>query len=213
MSHTAYIIPFDHQSSNTQITDGVDASKLWSLTPQSKDLPKVGTTRIFYNTPPSKVTSVSSLGEGYTSKKSQVKRELVRKSVGSAVKELKALDGLTEVLIDASADPHAAGVLLSHSALYIPKSTVFFFSCGRPSCFIHVYLENISAIPFRSQSDTSYPRKNFIGPSPRFQRMGQRRHLCSGAEPRSHGIFFLSSHMADELIKMIYSSWNYQLIY
>lgn len=119
MSNTAYIIPFDHQSS-PHITDGVDASKLWSLTPQGEKLPKAGTTRIFYNTPPSKVTTVSSLGEGFASKKSEVKRELIRKSVGSAVKELKAHDGLKEVLIDASADPHAAGVfLIPHSALCI----------------------------------------------------------------------------------------------
>ena len=111
MSSTAYIIPFDHQSS-TQITDGVDASKLWSLTPQGEKPPKAGTTRIFYNTPPSKVTTVSSLGEGFTSKKSEVKRELVRKSVGSAVKGLKDHEGLKDVLIDASADPHAAGVSL-----------------------------------------------------------------------------------------------------
>ena len=111
MSSTAYIIPFDHQSS-TQITEGVDASKLWSLTPQGEKLPKAGTTRIFYNTPPSKVTTVSSLGEAFASKKSDVKRELVRKSVGSAVKELKAFEGLTEILVDASADPHAAGVFL-----------------------------------------------------------------------------------------------------
>lgn len=110
MSSTAYIFPFDHHSSSsTQITD---ISKLWSLTPQGEKLPKVGTTRIFYDTPPSKVTTISSLGEGFASKKSEVKRELVRKSVGSAVKELKAYDGLKEVLIDASADPHAAGVFL-----------------------------------------------------------------------------------------------------
>ena len=127
MSSTAYIIPFDHQSS-AQIADGVDAAKLWSLTPQGEKLPKVGTTRIFYNTPPSKVTTVSSLGEGFASKKSEVKRELIRKSVGSAVKELKAHDGLKEVLIEASADPHAAGVFtyLIQRYIYIAKSTVFF---------------------------------------------------------------------------------------
>ena len=109
MSNTAYIIPFDHQSS-AQIIDGVDPSRLWSLTPQGRKLPQAGTTRIFYNTPPSKVTTLSSLGDGFASKKSEVKRELVRKSVGSAVKELKAHEGLKDVLVDASADPHAAGV-------------------------------------------------------------------------------------------------------
>jgi len=116
MTSTAYIIPFDHKSS-AQITDGVDASKLWSLTPQGEKLPKVGTTRTFYNTPPSNVTTVSSLGEEFASKKSEVKRELVRKSVGSAVKELKAHEGLKDVFIDASADPHAAAVA-AHLALY-----------------------------------------------------------------------------------------------
>ena len=121
MSSTAFTIPFDHQSS-AQFTgiDGTDPSKLWSLTPQGEKLPQAGTTRIFYNTPAFKVTTLSSLGEGFASKKSEFKRELVRKSVGSAVKELKAYDGLKDVLVDASADPHAAGVCFKlHSALYI----------------------------------------------------------------------------------------------
>ena len=127
MSSTAYVFPFDHQSS-AQIIDGVDPSKLWSLTPQGEKLPKAGTTRIFYNTPPSKVTTVSSLGEGFASKKSEVKRELIRKSVASAVKELKAHEGLRDVLIDASADPHAAGGFLYfiQSCTYVAKSNVFF---------------------------------------------------------------------------------------
>jgi cytosol aminopeptidase len=111
MSDVAYIVPYDHHSSE-KIVDGVDASHLWSLTPQDGKLPKVGTVRTFYNTPPSNVTTLSSLGEGFASKKTEVKRELVRKSVGSAVKDLKAHDGLKNVLIDASADPHAAGALL-----------------------------------------------------------------------------------------------------
>jgi len=125
MSNTAYIVPFDHQSSG-QVADGVDASQLWSLTPQGEKPPKVGTTRIFYNTPPSKVTTVSSLGEGFASKKSEVKRELVRKSVGSAVKELKTYDGLKDVLIDASADPHAAGVLSCLIRAYILLTSIDF---------------------------------------------------------------------------------------
>ena len=125
MSSTALIIPFDHQSS-AQIVDGVDPSKLWSLTPQGEKLPKAGTTRIFYNTPPSKVTTVSSLGGGFASKKSEVKRELVRTSVGNAVKELKAHDGLKEFLIDASVDPHAAGSYTTFSLIYIAKTTCHF---------------------------------------------------------------------------------------
>ena len=159
MSSIAYIFPFDHQSSAQITTEGVDPSTLWSLTPQGEKLPKAGTTRIFYNTPPLKVTTVSSLGDGFASKKSEVKRELVRQSVASAVNQLKAHEGLKNVLVDASADPHAAGVSLNLIwLLYKAKSTVFFFfSCGRASGFIQFYLENISAFAFQSQSDRSHP--------------------------------------------------------
>lgn len=110
MSSSAFIVPFDHQSAD-ELVPGVDASKLWATTPQGEKPPPVGTVRTFYNTPASKVTSVSSLGEKFSSKKTDAKRELVRKSVGSAVKVLKALDGLKDVSIDASKDPHASGVL------------------------------------------------------------------------------------------------------
>jgi len=64
-----------------------------------------------------KVTTISSLGEAFISKKGDERREIVRKSVGSAVKELKSFDGLKDVTIDASADPHAAAVA-AHLALY-----------------------------------------------------------------------------------------------
>jgi len=108
MSASAYIFPYDHQSTG-QIVEGVDPAELWSTTPQADKPPKAGTTRTFYNTPTSKVTTVSSLGGDFASKSANVKRELVRKSVGSAVKELKGYDGVKDVSIDASADPHAAG--------------------------------------------------------------------------------------------------------
>ncbi|KAF8167170.1 leucine aminopeptidase [Crassisporium funariophilum] len=116
MSTSAYILPFDHTSS-AKVAEGLDAAELWSLTPQGEKTPKAGTTRTFYNTPPSKVTTVSSLGDGFASKKSEVKREIVRKSVGSAVKVLKSYEGVKEVAVDASADPHAAAVA-AHLALY-----------------------------------------------------------------------------------------------
>ncbi|KAG5640414.1 hypothetical protein DXG03_008744 [Asterophora parasitica] len=116
MSSSAYIVPFDHTSTAEQIA-GVDAAKLWASTPQGEKAPLVGTTRTFYNTPASKVTTVSSLGDKFASKKSDAKKELVRKSVGAAVKELKAIEGLKDVTIDASQDPHAAAVA-AHLALY-----------------------------------------------------------------------------------------------
>lgn len=105
---SAFIIPFDHQSSGKSAT-GIDAAQLWATTPSGDKPPKAGTTRTFYNTPPSKVTTISSLGERFDAKKGDVRRELVRKAVGSAVKELKSLDGIKNVTIDASTDPQAAG--------------------------------------------------------------------------------------------------------
>ncbi|KDR86030.1 hypothetical protein GALMADRAFT_132641 [Galerina marginata CBS 339.88] len=117
MTTKAYIVPYDHQTS-TQVVDGVDAAKLWSLTPQGSKPPTTGSTRTFYNTPSSGVTVVSSLGAGFGSKSNNEKREIVRKSVGSAVGELKRHDGgLNDVAIDASADPHAAAVA-ANLALY-----------------------------------------------------------------------------------------------
>ncbi|PPR06255.1 hypothetical protein CVT24_000927 [Panaeolus cyanescens] len=116
MSSSAIVIPIDPQSTS-QVVDGIEASSLWALTPQGEKPAKAGTTRIFYNTPPSKLTSLSSLGDKFSSKTGDAKREIVRKSVGSAVKELKSFDGISEVAIDASADPHAAAVA-AHLALY-----------------------------------------------------------------------------------------------
>ena len=107
-SSSAYIVPFDHQDSG-QILPGLNPAELWATTPIGEKPPKVGTTRTFYNTPTSKVTTVSSLGENFANKSGDAKKELVRKSVGSAVKDLKAIDGLKDVTIDASIDPHAAG--------------------------------------------------------------------------------------------------------
>ncbi|CAA7265101.1 unnamed protein product [Cyclocybe aegerita] len=113
---SAYVLPFDPQSPTTTAT-GVDPAQLWSLTPQGEKPAKAGTTRTFFNTPASKVTTLATLGEGFAAKKAGVKREIVRKSVGNAVKELKGYEGLKDVAIDASADPHAAAVA-AHLALY-----------------------------------------------------------------------------------------------
>ncbi|KAJ3540499.1 hypothetical protein NMY22_g4275 [Coprinellus aureogranulatus] len=109
MSSSALILPFEPGVSSKNVA-GVDAAQLFSLTPAGEKAPKVGTTRTFYNTPEGKTTAITSLGEGFANKPSEVQRELVRKSVGSAVKELKSYDGVTEAQIDASADPHAAAV-------------------------------------------------------------------------------------------------------
>lgn len=107
MSSSAVIVPFDPQVSGRNVA-GVDPAQLWSLTPTGEKAPKAGTTRTFFNTPESKTTTIASLGDGFANKPDNVKRELVRKAVGSAVKDLKAFEGIKEATIDASLDPHAA---------------------------------------------------------------------------------------------------------
>lgn len=123
MSSPALVIPFDHQSSKT-VVPGVDPVQLWSTTPAPEKVPKVGTTRTFYNTPPPSVTALSSLGPDFAKKSGNPRRELVRKSVGSAVKDVKALDGVDQVTVDASADPHAAGMCTAFLILIITLSAL-----------------------------------------------------------------------------------------
>ncbi|KAH9913521.1 leucine aminopeptidase [Fomitopsis serialis] len=120
-----YILPVDPQSPSSPVTD-VDAAALWNSAPAPKDkkAAKAGTTRIFYDTPNGgkgkDITALTSLGDKWTSKSDEQKREVVRRAVGSAIKAVKALgdgvDGET-VLVDASADPHAAAVA-ANLALY-----------------------------------------------------------------------------------------------
>jgi hypothetical protein len=110
---SAFIVPYDLKTS-VQLAPGVDVAELWNSTPQGDKPPKVGTTRTFYNTPQAKVTTVSSLGSGFAEKSADVKRELVRKSVGSGVKVLKVLEGVKDVTVDESADPHASGQFTLH---------------------------------------------------------------------------------------------------
>jgi aminopeptidase len=121
MSSSAYIFPYnpDAKADTHATVAGVDVNALWASTPAGESPPKVGTTRTFFNTPPSKVTTLSSLGDKFASKPSDAKRELIRKSIGNAVKDLKAIDGIKELAIDPSADPHAAGkcVLIFQPAL------------------------------------------------------------------------------------------------
>jgi aminopeptidase len=120
-SSSAYILPYnpDPQASIQVNVPGVDVNSLWATTPAGESAPKLGTTRTFFNTPPSNVTTLSSLGEKFASKQPDVKRESIRKSIGSAVKDLKAIDGIKELIIDASADPHAAGRTFYHSPLNV----------------------------------------------------------------------------------------------
>ncbi|KAJ6601093.1 leucine aminopeptidase [Mycena vulgaris] len=111
MTTSASIHPFDPK------TPSQSAGELWAAS--AVKAPKVGTTRVFFNTPSSdKITALSSLGPDLTKKNAAAKRELVRRSVGSAVKEItRVAEEVTEIVVNASADPHAAAVA-AHLALY-----------------------------------------------------------------------------------------------
>lgn len=110
-----YVVPVDPNAPSTQAVPDFDSAKLWSSAATGAKPAKVGTTRVFYNTPSTEgcnLTALASLGDNFSKKDGNERRELVRKAVGSAVKQVKALgDGVegSTVYIDASADAHAAG--------------------------------------------------------------------------------------------------------
>ncbi|OSX68126.1 hypothetical protein POSPLADRAFT_1052257 [Postia placenta MAD-698-R-SB12] len=114
-----YVLPVDPRAPPRHTSVGVDAESLWSATPAAA-APKpaeAGTTHIFYDTPSEKgarnVTALTSLGDKFAEKAEDERREVIRKAVGSAVKQVRALgEGIhgQTVFVDASADPHAAAV-------------------------------------------------------------------------------------------------------
>lgn len=115
-----YVLPFDPTSAAQHSTPvaNVSAADLWSSTPSAaaSKPASVGTTHVFYATPDAdktNLTVVTSLGGGFAKKTGDVKRELIRKAIGSAVKQARAqgegVKGRT-IYVDASADPHAAAV-------------------------------------------------------------------------------------------------------
>ena len=115
MATSAYVLP--HQPGTTATVaptvSGVDQSKLLSKLPKIEKPPKVGDVKIFYDTPDCNVTALVSLGDKFASKQSNERRELVRRAVGSAVKEIRTnFDEISCAKIDASTDPQAAGGFL-----------------------------------------------------------------------------------------------------
>ncbi|CCM06358.1 uncharacterized protein FIBRA_08615 [Fibroporia radiculosa] len=118
-----YLLPLDPQApaANGQALADVDTARLWSAAPRAEKPAKAGTTHLFYATPTAEdVTALASLGGCFASTAGDERRELVRKAVGSAVKQVSALgEGVhgQTVHVDASADPHAAAVA-AHLALY-----------------------------------------------------------------------------------------------
>lgn len=116
MSTKVFVLPIDPTSQpGSGVLPSVDPVELWNTAPTGSKPPKVGTTRIFYNTPRAdqgsiNATAVVSLGEGFDRKTDDARRELVRKAVGSSVKQIKELgDGQKDIVVDASTDAHAAG--------------------------------------------------------------------------------------------------------
>ncbi|KAI0782880.1 leucine aminopeptidase [Abortiporus biennis] len=108
------IHPVDPSSPSTQET-----ARLWSTVPTGDKLASVGTTHIFFGENKT-VTALSSLGDAFEKKIGNVKREIVRKTIGSSVKTVKGLgkgvEG-SEVTVDASLDAHATAVA-AHLSLY-----------------------------------------------------------------------------------------------
>ena len=111
MATSAYVLLHQPDTTATVIPSifGVDQSKLLSKLPKTEKPPKVGDTKIFFDTPESKVTALVSLGDKFASKQSNEQRELIRRAVGSAVKEICNLDGVNRAEVDTSTDPQAAG--------------------------------------------------------------------------------------------------------
>ena len=130
MATSAYILP--HQpgaaATATPPASGADQLNLLSKLPTTKKTPEVGDTKIFYGTPEGRVTTLVSLGDKFASKNSNERRELVRRAVGNAVKEIRNLEGINHAEIDASTDPHAAGECLrlpyNHTVLSTPYLAV-----------------------------------------------------------------------------------------
>jgi cytosol aminopeptidase len=116
MSTKVFVLPIDPASQSASgVLSPVDPVELWNTTPKGSKPPKVGTTRIFYNTPRAdhgnvNVTAVVSLGDGFDKETGDARRELVRKAIGSGIKQIRELgDGAKDIIVDASEDAHAAG--------------------------------------------------------------------------------------------------------
>ncbi|KAI0364795.1 hypothetical protein BV20DRAFT_955555 [Pilatotrama ljubarskyi] len=116
---TVYVLPVDPVAPSTSAA--VDAAKLWKSTPAATKPPKVGTTHLFFGAPKEDATTaLTSLGDKFAQRKGDERREVIRKAVGSAIKKVRDLgEGVegSNVLVDASADAHAAAVA-AHLAAY-----------------------------------------------------------------------------------------------
>ncbi|EGN93693.1 hypothetical protein SERLA73DRAFT_115714 [Serpula lacrymans var. lacrymans S7.3] len=115
MSSKAYVVPIDPKNPPSNVAPGVNPAKLWSTVPSGKTPAKVGKSHLFFG---DNVASLASLGDKFPDKKGDERRELIRKAVGSAIKDVKSLgEGVTEAVVDSSLDAQAAAVA-AHLALY-----------------------------------------------------------------------------------------------
>jgi len=112
---SAYILPYDHESTGSIV--GVNPSELWALTPSGPKVPAVGTFRTFYQVPDTMATSITSLGTAFSDKSTEARREVLRRAIGSSVKDLQTYAGISQLSVDASLDPHAAAVA-AYLAMY-----------------------------------------------------------------------------------------------
>jgi hypothetical protein len=112
LSSSAFALPYHPKISFGAVPD-INTAELWaSAVETNTKVPKIGTTRVFFNTPAAKTTAISSLGSDFDNSETTdiAKRELVRISVASAVKAVKALEGIKGINVDGSIDPHASCV-------------------------------------------------------------------------------------------------------
>ncbi|KAI0641263.1 cytosol aminopeptidase family, catalytic domain-containing protein [Trametes meyenii] len=118
---SVYVLPVDPTAPSTSAASTVDAAKLWKSAPNGAKPASAGTTHLFYGTPnDGTVSALSSLGDKFSHKQGDARREVVRKTVASAVKKIRGLgEGVqgSSVAVDASLDPHAAAVA-AHLAAY-----------------------------------------------------------------------------------------------
>jgi hypothetical protein len=146
---TFVVLPIDptSQPGSSPLTS-VDPVELWRTAPTGSKAAKVGTTRLFYNSPLSSAggtdaTAVVSLGEGFDKKTDNARRELVRKAIGSSVKQIRELgDGKKDVIVDTSKDAHAAGLL--NPGFCMNLRCLLRHSCGRTSCQVQIHFEDVS---------------------------------------------------------------------
>ena len=145
-----YLPPAVHLVPSASTAAPVDAAKLWHTTPAAKAAKpsKAGSTHLFFG---DDITALSSLGDKFAHKKGDERREVIRQTVGSAVKKVRDLGNDVEgskVLVDASLDPHAAGAPSMH-ILNIPRMNVLACSCRRAPRTLQVHPQNQDHIPVR----------------------------------------------------------------